>query len=275
MQVFDWNIHLYHKSVQDLNIGIKEDTELTVSELSRNFKEFLPQFKEAGLVGGNFMLFNHAVLHDEQLPAFMAEVRESMPESVFTLLFDFRKEAWGDELLLCKERGFHSVKFHAYVQEIESHEYAHIVTVCRMAETLGLGIALDTSYGSTKLFRYNPVALAAEICNDVKNAPIFLLHSGGAQVIEAMLLADMCSNVYLETSLSLCYYKNFRLMDDFRDTYRHLGAKRILFASDFPFEPVQQAIAQQQELFAGLGFNADEMEAVFIGNARKIIGNGV
>jgi hypothetical protein len=273
MQVFDWNIHLYHKSVQDVNIGIKEDTELTVSELSRNFKEFLPQFKQAGLVGGNFMLFNHAVLHDEQLPAFIAEVREAMPESVFTLLFDFRLDDWGDELRLCKERGFHSVKFHAYVQEIESHEYAHIVTVGRLAETLGLGIALDTSYGSTKLFRYNPMALAAEICEEVKQAPIFLLHSGGAQVMEAMLVADMCPNVYLETSLSLCFYKNFRLMEDFKDTYRHLGATRILFASDFPFESVKEAISQQQNLFESLGFSELEMESIFLGNARKVARN--
>ena len=273
MQVIDWNIHLYHKSVQDVNIGIKEDTELTVSELSRNFKEFLPQFKQAGLVGGNFMLFNHAVLHDEQLPAFIAEVREAMPESVFTLLFDFRLDDWGDELRLCKERGFHSVKFHAYVQEIEAREYAQIVTVCQLAESLGLCIALDTSYGSTKLFRYNPMALAAEICEEVKQAPIFLLHSGGAQVMEAMLVADMCPNVYLETSLSLCYYKNFRLMEDFKDTYRHLGATRILFASDFPFESVQEAISQQQNLFESLGFSELEMESIFLGNARKVARN--
>lgn len=273
MQAFDWNIHLYHKSIQDVEIGIRQDTELTAEELSRNFKVFLPQFKQAGLVGGNFMLFNHAVLHDEQLPAFMAEVRESMPESVFTLLFDFRHKDWGDELRLCKERGFHSVKFHAYVQEIEAHEYAQIVTVCHVAESLGLCIALDTSYGSTKMFRYNPMALAAEICEEVKNTPIFLLHSGGAQVLEAMLLADMCPNVYLETSLSLCYYKNFRLIEVFKDTYRHLGANRILFASDFPFEPVQEAISQQQNLFESLGFNEIEMEAVFLGNARKVARN--
>lgn len=274
MQVFDWNIHLYHKSIQDVNIGIRQDTELTVSELRKNFQEFLPQFKEAGLVGGNFMLFNHAVLHDELLPVFMAEVRASMPESVFTLLFDFRQEDWGDELRLCKERGFHSVKFHAYVQEIEAREYAQIVTVCQLAESLGLCIALDTSYGSTKLFRYNPVALAAEICDVVKHAPIFLLHSGGAQVMEAMLLADMCPNVYLETSLSLCFYKNFRLMEDFKDVYRHLGAERILFASDFPFEPVKEAISQQNDLFRSIGFTELELEAVFLRNARKVTRNG-
>jgi predicted TIM-barrel fold metal-dependent hydrolase len=158
-----------------------------------------------------------------------------------------------------------------YVQCIESHEYAQIVEICRQAEELGLGIALYTTYGSTKLFRYNPMALAAEICEEVKQAPILFLHSGGAQVLKALLLADMCSNVYLETSLSLCYYKNFRLMEDFKDTYRHLGASRILFASDFPFEPVQEAISQQQELFESIGFSAADIEAVFLHNARKLV----
>jgi predicted TIM-barrel fold metal-dependent hydrolase len=91
--------------------------------------------------------------------------------------------------------------------------------------------------------------------------------------MEAMLVADMCPNVYLETSLSLCFYKNFRLMEDFKDTYRHLGATRILFASDFPFESVKEAISQQQNLFESLGFSELEMESIFLGNARKVARN--
>ncbi len=274
MQVFDWNIHLYHKSIHDVNVGIREDTELTVAELIKNFREFSHQFTEAGLVGGNFMLFNHDVLHDSNLELFMKEVCEKMPESIFTLLFDFRKNNWESELQKCKERGFHSIKFHAYVQSIEHHEFEHIVNICKKAEVLGLSIALDTSYGSTKVFRHNPLALAAEICDVIKNAPIFLLHSGGGQVIEAMLLADMCKNVYLETSLSLCYYKNFRLIEDFMATYRKIGSKRILFASDFPFEPVQEALKQQQDLFNKIGFDAKEINDVFLENARKLIQYG-
>jgi len=274
MQVFDWNIHLYHKSIHDINLGIRQDTELTVSELIINFREFLPQFKKSNLVGANFMLFNHEVIHDPLLPLLMNEIRESLPESIFTLLFDFRIKDWKSELNLCKERGFHSVKFHAYVQEIETHEFEHIVNICKMSESLGLCIALDTSYGSTKLFKYNPLALAAEICNEIKETPIILLHSGGAQVIKAMLIADMCDNVYLETSLSLCCFKNFRLIEDFMNTYKYLGSKRILFASDFPFEPVEDAIDQQQLLFDKYGFNAAEIQDIFIENARKLLKYG-
>jgi predicted TIM-barrel fold metal-dependent hydrolase len=63
-------------------------------------------------------------------------------------------------------------------------------------------------------------------------------------------------------------------MEDFKDTYRHLGADRILFASDFPFEPVHEAIAQQQDLFRSIGFTELELEAVFLRNARKVTRNG-
>jgi uncharacterized protein len=274
MSIIDYNIHLYQKDPLDVNVGIRQDTELTASELIYNFRKYLPSFLESGLVGGNFMLFNHNVLFDPELQVFMNEVKESLPESGFTLLFDFRNAEWRNSLHLCKLYGFHAVKFHAYVQQINSSEFDHIVQVSQLAASLGLVISLDTSYGSTKLFKYNPVALAAEICDKVKNVPIILLHSGSVQVMEAMLLADMCPNVYLETSLSLCFYKNFRLIEDFKDTYRHLGANRILFASDFPFEPVQNAIKQQMELFTSLGFNTAEIEAVFSGNSRRILANG-
>ena len=34
----------------------------------------------------------------------------------------------------------------------------------------------------------------------VKKVPVVILHSGGAKAIEALLLAEACKNVYLDTS---------------------------------------------------------------------------
>ncbi|MEZ5173266.1 MAG: amidohydrolase family protein [Bacteroidia bacterium] len=270
MKIFDWNIHLYEKTPANVDLGIKQDTELSSEDLLNNLKRFLPDFQHAGIASANFMLFNHQVIHDENIESFLSYARSTLPGSVFCLLFDFRKRDYETELVLLKSLGFHSIKFHAYVQDIKKEDYQAIVKIAVRAEQLGLAINIDTSYGSTKMYRNNPLELAAEIVSKVKQTPVILLHSGGAKVLDAFLLADMCSNIYLETSLSLIYYSNFQLISSFKDVYRHLGPERILFASDYPFQLVGDAIDHQLELFESIGFSAEERELIFYENAKRL-----
>lgn len=261
---------MYEKTPANVDIGIKQDTELGSEDLLINLKTFLPEFQHAGIDSANFMLFNHEVIHDQKIESFLSYARTVMQGSVFCLLFDFRKRDYESELIRLKSLGFHSIKFHAYVQDISKNDYQTILKIAFRAEQLGFTINIDTSYGSTKMYRNNPIELAAEIVSIVKQAPVILLHSGGAKVLDAFLLADMCSNVYLETSLSLIYYSKFQLIEHFKDVYRHLGANRILFASDYPFQRVEDAINHQMELFESIGFSAEERELIFYENARKL-----
>lgn len=238
--IFDFNIHLYSKANGTLENQIKSDTELSASELKMSFLMNLPKFKEVGIVAGNFMVFNQNILVDPFLDDFISTVKRELPRSCFTLLYDFKLDVKNIEI--AKKKKFSFIKFHSYVQQIEESDFERILEVSLKAESLNLGICIDTSYGTTSLFKYDNLKLVAFLTERIKTVPIVLLHSGGSRCIEAMLIADLCENVFLETSLSLKYYQGSTLFNDFNFVYRKIGYNRILFASDFPYQEVNEAI---------------------------------
>lgn len=270
MEVFDFNIHLYSK-VGAIEEQILSDTELQASDLIKSFTKNEADFKRAGLVAGNFHLFNTDILDDPKLPLFFQQVLSSMPSSSFTLLTDFRRGNLEEYVQQAHKRGFSFVKFHCYVQSIDESEFDQVVACARIAESLGMGICIDTSYGTTGLYKYDNMKLSAKVADAVKYVPIVLLHSGGARVMEAYLIADLCPNVYLETSLSIHFYEGSSVYNDLAFAYRKLGFDRILYASDFPYQKVDEALYTFERFCATTGIDDYDKEQMQRVTAKKLL----
>lgn len=271
MNIFDFNLHLYNKEKGDLVSQIKSDTELTSSDLISEYNRVSRHFIESGLSSGNFMLFNQNILDDNNLRAFMTEVQKQMPLSSFTLLYDFRKYNSGEYIELAKRSGIRFVKFHCYVQRILESEYTQILEFCKVAQNIGLGICIDTSFGTTALYKYDNLKLAAYLAENITKAPIILLHSGGARVFDAMLIADLCPNVYLETSLSLDYFSSSSVIHDFAFAYKKIGLHRVLYASDYPYKKVDGAINDIISLCDKYCISDIDKENILYNNAIKLL----
>ena len=223
--IFDFNIHLYSKENGTLENQIKSDTELSASELKISFLSNLPKYKEAGITAGNFMIFNQNILEDPLLHDFINTVEMELPHSCFTLLYDFRSDNLNINLV--KKNKFNFIKFHSYVQQIEESDFQRIAEVALKAESLNLGICIDGSYGTTGLYKYDNLRLVAFLSDLIKKVPIIILHSGGSRCIEAMLIAEMSNNVFLETSLSLHYYQGSNLWNNFSFVFNKIGFDRV------------------------------------------------
>jgi len=241
-EVFDFNIHLYSKDTGNIESQIKSDTELTAKDLCVNLKNNLDHFKSNGVLSGNFHLFNSNIVYDKYLGTFFSEVNSKLPGSLFTILCDFRKENKLEYLKKIKDLGFHFIKFHSYVQEIEESDFSLVLQYASIAEKLGLGICIDTSYGTNKMYRYDNLKLAAYLLDFISISPVILLHSGGSRVLEAVLLADLNKNVYLETSCSLHFYSGSKIQNEFAFAYRKIGFDRVLYASDFPYQNMEDCL---------------------------------
>ena len=241
-QIFDFNIHLYSKDKGDIKSQIKNDTELTAKDLCRNLKNNLNHFKSNGVLSGNFHLFNSDIIDDKDLETFFLEVNSKLPGSLFTILCDFRKVNKLEYLKKIKDLGFHFIKFHSYVQKIDESDYKDVLDCALIAESLNLGICIDTSFGTINMYKYDNLKLTSYLLCTIIKTPIILLHSGGLRVLEAMLLADHNTNVYLETSLSLDYYKGSNLINDFVFAYNKIGYDRLLYASDYPYQNMNDSI---------------------------------
>jgi len=101
-------------------------------------------------------------------------------------------------------------------------------------------------------------------------------HFGAGLFREALMLADMCPNVYLDTSSSngwMRYVPGLTLESVFRTALAVVGPSRLLFGTDSSFYPRgwQKGIYEEQKrVLDGLGMSADDQALIFGGNFNRL-----
>jgi uncharacterized protein len=133
---------------------------------------------------------------------------------------------------------------------------------------LGLPSPFDIRFG-------NPIDLHG-IALAYPSVPIIVPHFGAGLFREALMLADLCPNVLLDTSSSnswMKYQPGLTLGDVFRQALAVAGADRLLFGSDSSFFPRgwvagvhQQQSAALDQLNAGVAVR----EKIFGGNFDRL-----
>ena len=250
--------------------------ETILKESSMSFSElefcFNKKFKRENLeiTSGNFMIFNPALFSVKHENNFFNKVNNLLNKSLFTTLIDFKNENAQLHLEIAYEQGVRGLKFHSYVQKIYDEDIIKIISLSKRAEELGMFIAIDASYGSLDMYRCDNLRLVSEIARVVKKVPIIILHSGGARVFEAMLLADAQENIYLESSFSLNYYTGSSIENDFAFAYKKLGSHKILYGSDYPYIDLSENIDFTLDYFQKHNFSSSSIDNIMFNNADEL-----
>ncbi len=132
---------------------------------------------------------------------------------------------------------------------------------------LGLQSPFDIRFG-------NPLDLHA-VALAYPTVPIIIPHFGAGLLREALMVADLCSNVLLDTSSSNAWmkYVGLTLADVFRQALAVVGPERLLFGSDSSYFPrgwVRQVQEQQSAALDAIGATADAREKIFGGNFERL-----
>jgi predicted TIM-barrel fold metal-dependent hydrolase len=103
-------------------------------------------------------------------------------------------------------------------------------------------------------------------------------HFGAGYFREALMVADLCPNVYFDTSSTNSWVKYQAPMMEVRDALRRslnlLGPRRLLFGTDSSFFPRgwhRAVFDSQASLLFDLGVSADDAELIFGGNLRRLL----
>jgi predicted TIM-barrel fold metal-dependent hydrolase len=104
-------------------------------------------------------------------------------------------------------------------------------------------------------------------------------HFGAGYFREALMLADLCPNVYLDTSSSNRWMAYDPSGLDLRTVFRRaldvVGAKRLLFGSDSSFFPrgwVADVFRDQAKAIYELGMSEDQARLIFAQNLVHLLG---
>jgi uncharacterized protein len=133
---------------------------------------------------------------------------------------------------------------------------------------LGLPSPFDIRYG-------NPLDLHA-LAAAFSMVPIIIPHFGAGLFREALMVADLCANVRLDTSSSngwIKYYDGLTLAAVFRRALSVVGPDRLLFGSDSSFFPrgwVSDIFAAQSSALHEIGATEDVREKIFSANFDRL-----
>lgn len=268
---FDFNVHLPCALHDAPGATVSDEMQMTVPDLLRCYRQHRERLA-AAVDGLNVMLFNTRLFFDEvDLAPLAAAVAADVEVHAFTALMDFRHpdiEAGVDRAAAAGVRG---IKLHAYAQEITPSDYPQALQYAMAGAERGLYLCIDTSYGTTRMYTHDNLRLAAYLASFIDTVPIVLLHSGGARVLEALLLALDRPNIWLETSFSVPFYQGSSVEHDLAFAYRKLGPDRVLYASDFPYVACDEAEAVTRRFLDRHGFTDGEIAQIFRTNAQRLL----
>jgi len=266
--MFDCNIHL-PCGESGLDDRLCDEGNMGGKELLRCFEQHRNILQDK-IHTGNFMLFNERLSANEA-SNFTSVVRKIFKDARFTILVDINNPKEPDRLLSMKKAGIDAIKFHCYVQKIEEADYQKVMELAKVAVDLDMPIFLDTSYGSVGMYRYDNLKLAAFLLEEITSIPLVLLHSGGARILEAFLLAGACPNVYLESSFSLPYYIGSSVEQDMAFAYKRISEK-VIYGSDFPYVDMATSLKTFLKFVKDWEFTDAEIESFLSLNVKKVFG---
>jgi predicted TIM-barrel fold metal-dependent hydrolase len=162
------------------------------------------------------------------------------------------------------------------VMEVFSFASAHRTVVFTHCGVLTVGVRKKLGLASVFNLRLgDPLALAAT-ASAFPDGPVVVPHFGAGMFREALMAADQCPNIYLDTSSSngwMKYHPGLTLAGVFRQALSVAGPERLLFGTDSSFFPRgwQRSIldAQTQALDA-VGVPEGDRLKIFGGNFDRL-----
>lgn len=152
-----------------------------------------------------------------------------------------------------QELGFRTIKFHPMCYSM-SPLYAQARIVFETADRLGMPVIIHTGRG----IPFALPSLAIPRAQEFPHLPIILAHAGYQMYAdEALVAAQLCPNIYLETS--------WCAPGQILKFVRSLGAERVMLGSDGPLNlPVELA------KYEAIGLNKVDLAQCLAGTAHRL-----
>jgi uncharacterized protein len=178
---------------------------------------------------------------------------------------------------ICLFPAMHSFSMHDPRVEALLHQaLTHHCAVFVHCGVLSVGVRKKLGLPSPFDMRYsNPLELHAVALRH-PGVRFVVPHFGAGYFREALMLADLCPNVYLDTSSSNAWmkYEGLDLPTVFRRALDVVGAKRLLFGTDSSFFPRgwnYEVFETQTRAFHSIGISGTDARLILGENLHRVL----
>ncbi|MDE3198596.1 MAG: amidohydrolase [Acidobacteriota bacterium] len=169
----------------------------------------------------------------------------------------------------------HENKVWALIQVLAGHSHPIAYVHCG---ALSMGFRKKLGLASHFDMRYsNPIDLH-ELASNFPRVKFVIPHFGAGYFREALMVADLCPNIYLDTSSSNSWMRyqtsDLSLSQVFRRALDVVGPSRLLFGSDsswFPRGWVGKVFDEQTAALREAGAGDETARLIFGGNLMRIL----
>lgn len=161
------------------------------------------------------------------------------------------------------------------IEAAAQHDGAAVFVHCGalsvgVRQRLGLPSPFDMRCG-------NPLDIQGP-ARDHPQTPFLIPHFGAGFLREALMVADLCPNVHLDTSSSngwVRYWPGLTLAGVFQCAMEVLGPDRLIFGTDSSFFPRgwnRAVFETQRDVLQGIGISEEDRAKIFAGNFDRVFG---
>jgi len=269
MILADFNIHLNFSGADTTKV-IQSDLHMSEQDIIKSLETQETYFRNQFSVA-NFMLFNQ-FLKPFEIERVRTFLNKRWPASKLTLLANPRTLPTVEQVKIYKSAGVDAFKLHPYIQEINDDSYPTFLQLVQHIHETKTPLAIDASYGSKKIYEIDSLKFIRASLSIFTESNVVILHSGGAKILDAMLLALEYDNVFLDSSFSLPFYIGSSVETDMAFAYKKLGPTKIIYGSDHPY--VSAHVSQETTLhfLQRHNFEADFGRGLFRSNFERFFG---
>ena len=181
---------------------------------------------------------------------------------------------------VCLFPAMHHVPLHDERTMLVVEEAARIAGTAVFVHCGALSVGVRQKLGLPSRFdlRLGDPLGVARLATAFPRTPFIIPHFGAGFFREALMLGDLCPNVYFDTSSTNSWIRYQPALLDLRDVFRRsidlLGSRRLLFGTDSSFFPRgwrREVFDAQANLLFDLGVSSQDAALIFGSNLRHIL----
>lgn len=171
-------------------------------------------------------------------------------------------------------------RFHVYedkaIEVFEAAASLDEVVVFVHCGVLSLGVRKKLGLSSQFAMRFSSPLDLHSVALSYPELPMIIPHFGAGLLREALMVADLCPNIYLDTSSSnswIKYHPSLNLEDVFRQALEVVGPDRLLFGTDSSFFPrgwQRRVWEDQVAVLERIGVDDPTKEKFFSGTFNRL-----